>query len=56
MCVGDSGDVVRYKTDNEDKHDAKYIAARFLLDRNGILSGPKMGLEDFLRDSSVEHD
>lgn len=56
LRVGDSCSVVRYKTDKKYKHDAEYIAARFPLDRNGIPSGLKVGLEDFPRDSSVEKD
>lgn len=56
LCVGDSGNVVRYKTDKKHKHDAEYIAARFLLDWNGIPSGLKVGLEDFPRDGSIEND
>lgn len=54
--VGDSGNVVRNKTDKKHEHDAAYIAARFLLDRDGVLSGLQVGLKDLPRDSSVEHD
>lgn len=56
LGVGDSGDVVRYKTDKEDKHDAEDVAAGFLFDRDGILSGFQVGLKDFPGDSSVEND
>lgn len=56
LRIGNSGNVVRYKTDKKHKHDAEYIAARFLLDRNGIPSRLKVGLEDFPRDSSIEND
>lgn len=48
--------MVRNKTDKKHAHDAAYIAARFLLDRDGVLSGLQVGLKDFPRDSSVEHD
>lgn len=54
--VGDSGNVVRHKTDKKHEHDTEYITARFLLDRDGMLSGLKVGLKDFPRDSSVEDD
>lgn len=56
LRVGDSGNVVRYKTDEKHEHYAEYIATRFLLDRNGIRSGLKVGLEDFPCDSSIEND
>lgn len=56
LSVGDSSNVVRYKTDKKYEHDAKYIAARFPLDRNGILSGLKVGFKDFPRDRSIEND
>lgn len=56
LRVGDSGNVVRHKTDNKYKHDAEYVAARLLLDPDGVLSGLKVGLKDFPRDSSVEND
>ena len=55
-CVGDSGNVVRYKADKKHEHDAEYIATWFLLNRTGILSGLKVGLKDLPRDSSVEDD
>lgn len=32
LGVGDSGDVVWYKADEEHKHDAEYITAGFSLD------------------------
>ena len=48
--------MVRYKTDKKHEHDAEYIAARFPLDRDGILSELQVGLKDFPRDSSVEND
>lgn len=56
LCVGDSGNVVRHKADKKHEHNAEYVAARFLLDRYGILSGLEVGLKDLLRDSSVEDD
>lgn len=56
LRVGDSGNVVRHKTDKKYEHDAEYITARFLLDRNGIPSGFQVGLKDFPRDSSIEDD
>ena len=56
LCVGDSGNVVRYKADKKDEHNAEYITARFLLDWYGILSGLEVGLKDLLCDSSVEDD
>lgn len=48
--------MVRHKTDKKHEHDTEYITARFLLDRDGMLSGLKVGLKDFPRDSSVEDD
>lgn len=56
LRVGDSGNVVRDKTDKKHKHDAEYVAARFLLDWDGIPSGLQVGLEDFPCDRSVEDD
>lgn len=56
LGVGDSGDVVGYETDTKHEHDAEYIAARFPLDRNGVLPGLEVGLEDFPRDGRVEND
>lgn len=56
LGIGDSGDVIGYKTDKKYEHDAEYIAARFPLDRNGVLSGLEVGLEDFSRDGRIEND